>query len=162
MPPLGSDPSLLDAPRKTIGALEVEAKGEEFSASAVAQLPRFLRTFYLRFLSEVSDQKIERFTVAEGDRISDHLVDLEAEEIHVSTWPLLMDFVDLCAYFDDFGLMSVPEAAQEHEGEIFELSARILYDLAGWAEKEGHKTLQTEAENLASRLESLTSGARAG
>lgn len=160
-PEFGADPSLLRVPAETIAELERESEEGEFSAPTVAHLPKFLRTFFLRFLDEVLEIEIERFTTDERDQMSDFLVDLESRDEKPPTWPLLSDFVDLCDYFDDFGLMSVPDAAQEHEGEIFELSARVLYDLGWWAEKEEFKMLATRSKELAAKLESLGSIAKA-
>jgi hypothetical protein len=156
----GEDDSLLKAPTETVRFLEAESHEAEFSPGIVAQLPKFLRSFYLRFLAEIVGFQIERFSVEERDQISDLLVDLETSDEKRPTWPLLSDFVDLCDYFDDFGLLSVPEAAQEHEAEIFELSARVLHDLSSWAKEEEFERLSTSSRELAAKLESLGSGAR--
>jgi hypothetical protein len=153
--PIGKDPALLEAVEGTVRALETEAETTRFSAPVIARLPRFLRSFYLRFLDEALDQQIERFTREERDRISDLLVDLEEAGQAPATWPLLFDFVDLCDYFEDFGLLSVPEAAEEHEREIFELAARILYDIGAWADEEEHVELARSARDLAERIEAL-------
>lgn len=155
-PSLGEDPSLLDVPQRIVNGLESEAQKDEL----LTQLPRFLRTFYLRFFDEAVGQKIERFTIEEGEIISDALVDLEAEDRAPASWPLLSDFVDLCDYFGDFGLMSVPEAAREHEADILELTARILQDLSSWAKGESHQALAEQAQELGGRLEALSSGTR--
>lgn len=158
---LGGDTSLLGPPAATVEELEGEAGSGSFAPATVAQLPRFLRTFFLRFLDEAVDVQIERFNDEERDRISDLIVDLEAREKHAAAWPLLFDFVDLCDYFEDFGLMSVPDAAQEHEVGLFELTARVLHDLAAWAAVEGERALQEEAQRLAAALDGLSSGAGA-
>jgi hypothetical protein len=159
--PLSDADSLLKVPTETIEELEGEAASDDFSPAVVAQLPKFLRSFFLRFLDETVDLQIERFSAEESDRVSDYQADLEADEEEEATWSLLFDFVDLCDYFDDFGLMSVPDAAQEHQSEIFGLTARVLFDLGDWAEAEAHEVLAARSRELAKRLEALVSGAKA-
>jgi hypothetical protein len=158
---LGNDESLLEVPARVVATLQAEAENGNFQASSVAALPRFLRTFYLRFLKDVVSISIKRFTREEGGRISDYLVDLEVEDRDSPAWPLLSDFTDLCRYFDDVGLMSVPQAAQEHDAGIFELTARVLYDLGLWAQDEGFEALHNKSRELAGQLESLGSRVRA-
>jgi len=153
--PIGEDPALLAAVAETVDTLEAETAETRDSAPVVARLPRFLRSFYLRFLDEVLDQQIERFTREERNRISDLLVDLEEAQESTAAWPLLSDFVDLCDHFEDYGLLSVPEAAEEHQREIFELTARVLYDVGVWAEEEGHEELERSSRDLADRIEAL-------
>jgi hypothetical protein len=138
-----------------VRAVEVESFDPERLPAKIALLPKFLRSFYLRFLAEICDLSIERFTIEERDEVSDHVVDLESGEKDRGSWALLHDFVDLCDYFDDFGLLSVPEAAQEHEVEIVELTARVLHDLSSWASGSSKTRLSDQAEALACKLELL-------
>jgi hypothetical protein len=156
----GENPdSLLAALSQTVSDLEEENASGGLEPGTVALIPRYLRTFFLRFLSEVLDIRIRRFSEEERDQISDQLVDFESAGEHESAWPLLSDFVDLCDYFTDYGLMSVPEAAEEHERSILEIGERIIEDLAEWADKGGKSPLKASAARLSRRLGKLTLGA---
>jgi hypothetical protein len=152
----GGDPdSLLAALSQTVSELEEEEESGELEPGTVALIPRYLRTFFLRFLSEVLNITIQRFSVEERDRVSDQLVDFESAGEQESAWPLLSDFVDLCDYFTDYGLMSVPEAAEEHERSILQMAERIIEDLAVWAEGAGRSSLRVAAGLLSRRISQL-------
>jgi hypothetical protein len=154
-PALGHDGSLLQVPEKFAEAVKgVPPESEPFSRHAT-QLPQFLRSFYLRFLDEVLDISIERFTVEERDEISDRLVDLQQVEERQEVWPLLEDFIDFSDYIDDFGLLSAPDTAQEHQTEILELTVRVLRDLGTWADAHGLKELSVRCKGVANKLEAL-------
>ncbi len=151
-PKLGDDAALLDVPARLIAEITAASFDRTDLPRKLAQLPKFLRTFFLRFLAETFDLEIHSFTLDEREMVSDFQVDLERKDKHEPAWSLLFDFVDLCDCFVKYGLMSVPEEAIEHEAEIFKLTVRVLYNLGKWAEAEGFPRLAVEAGDLSTQL----------
>lgn len=154
----GDDPcTLLKVPTEFISKVRLEAaQGTELPPFLVAELPTFLRTFFLRYLAEVHGIQIQRFTSKERELVSDTQVELEVAGKSEETWPLLFDFIDLCDRFEEVGLMSIPEEAGEHEADILRRMRQVLQDLAFWAAKTSHEELATKAGDLAREMEQVS------
>jgi hypothetical protein len=133
---------------------------EEDFPLRLARLPTFVRTFFLRFLGEIYGLKIEAFTSTERTLVSDFQVDLETKNEDEEAWPLLFDFVDFCDLFEDIGLMSIPDEATEHEKQIFDLTVRLLEDLAWWAEENEHDNVAEKSGELAWELNRIARNRR--